>query len=78
MLLLLLLLPLLLIQTAEEETVVYFPSEPVSVPEDEKPLRGQIWSDLNSLMAAHTRVHQFSPHQPVNPPPKDDYYMMFG
>lgn len=73
----LLLLPLLLIQTAEEETVVYFLSEPVSVPEDKKIAAG---SDLvlNSLMAAHTRVHEFSPHQPVNPPPKDDYYMMFG
>lgn len=61
-----LLLLLLQIHTAEEETLVVFLSEPVSK-------QGRI-----SLMATHTHIHEFTPHQPANPPPEDDYYMMFG
>lgn len=33
---------------------------------------------LNASTHAHTHIHKFTLHQPVNPLPKDDYYMMFG
>lgn len=71
---------LLLIQTAEEETVCFSLSAFFCV----RWWKGSAGLDLvlNSLMPrrAHARahIHEFTLHQPVNPPPKDDYYLLFG